>query len=199
MFLVFSEPGSCLAGRYFGLFILLVIIYSCVIFCVQSLEEFRLEFELYGTEPDVFFYSELIAIIIFSVEYVTRVLTVSAVPLDRDVHKLARRVSTFRPDQNAELINAMHELKHQREPGHLKKMFDFVISPMNLVDLLAILPFYIERVVGSASGELAIVRVLRLARVFRVFKLGKYHSGLNLIGRVLYVSVDASVVRDRTL
>mmetsp|Transcript_25102 Transcript_25102/g.87562 ORF Transcript_25102/g.87562 Transcript_25102/m.87562 type:complete len:602 (-) Transcript_25102:418-2223(-) len=191
VYLVFSEPGSSQMAKAFGLLILTVIIYSCVMFCVQSLEQFRLEFERYGTNPAIFRISEVVAIIIFSVEYIVRLFTVSGVPLDRNVRKLARRMSTFRPEQNAELLRAMDELTHRREPSHLAKMWTFVISPMNLVDLLAILPFYVEEIVGSGSSELAIVRILRLARVFRVFKLGKYHSGLNLIGRVLYTSADA--------
>jgi hypothetical protein len=62
---------------------------------------------------------------------------------------------------------------------------------MNMVDLLAILPFYVQLAIGGGGGGLAIFRVLRLARVFRVFKLGKYSSGMQMFARVLYKSRDA--------
>jgi len=49
----------------------------------------------------------------------------------------------------------------------------YVIAGMNLVDLLAILPFYIDllfRALGIASGNLDILRLLRLARIFKLLK-----------------------------
>jgi voltage-gated potassium channel len=61
----------------------------------------------------------------------------------------------------------------------------FALTPMAIVDLLSILPFYLE-VAGlvQASGFLAI-RAMRLVRVFRVFKLGHYSVAVRTMGRVL--------------
>lgn len=73
----------------------------------------------------------------------------------------------------------------------LAKVTCFIKSPMNVVDLLAILPFYMELFFSKGGGGLAVLRVLRLARIFRIFKLGKYNAGMQMIGRVIAKSLDA--------
>eukprot|EP00873_Tetraselmis_striata_P002963 jgi/Tetstr1/423227/TSEL_001345.t1 len=51
---------------------------------------------------------------------------------------------------------------------------DFFRDVMNIVDILAILPFYIEMgLEGSAVPGLAVLRVVRLVRVFRLSKVSK--------------------------
>ena len=52
----------------------------------------------------------------------------------------------------------------------------FLTSPLELFDLLSVLPFYLERTLGDGGGgasSLSALRLLRLTRVTRVFKLGK--------------------------
>jgi voltage-gated potassium channel Kch len=91
----------------------------------------------------------------------------------------------------------------------------FIIEPMNVVDLVAILPWYLE-LLGLAGSGSAILRVFRLARVVRIFKLGKcaasgspslrpvphepsdpracvtrYAAGLQMFARTLLASADA--------
>lgn len=68
----------------------------------------------------------------------------------------------------------------------------FVLAPMNIVDLLAILPWYIELVAGSSGGEvLRVLRVMRVVRVFRVFKVGDMKSKLDVFGLCMSNSVEA--------
>lgn len=68
----------------------------------------------------------------------------------------------------------------------------FVKKPMNLVDLAAILPFYIELALsGNNLGSFAVIRVVRLTRVFRLFKLSKYSKGFKLVTQALAASLDA--------
>jgi len=62
---------------------------------------------------------------------------------------------------------------------------------LNLIDLLAIVPFFIIQLVDSESGSpLAVVRVARLMRVLRVFKLSRHSKGLQVLGNALYASVN---------
>ena len=54
-----------------------------------------------------------------------------------------------------------------------------------VVDLLAILPFYITLALPAAAIDLRILRVLRLLRFARVLKLGRYSDSLGRMKRVI--------------
>ncbi len=63
-----------------------------------------------------------------------------------------------------------------------EKRLKFIFSPFGLIDLLAILPFYLPFLFAF---DLRILRVLRLFRMLRVLKLGRYSKSLQLINDVL--------------
>jgi len=59
----------------------------------------------------------------------------------------------------------------------------FMREPLSIIDVIAILPFYVEMLMaafskGSDVAGLGVFRIVRLARVFRLFKLGRYSDGL---------------------
>jgi len=58
----------------------------------------------------------------------------------------------------------------------------FIFSFNALIDLAAILPFYLPFVNGV---DLRFLRILRLLRMFRIFKLGRYSESMSIIGKVL--------------
>lgn len=72
-------------------------------------------------------------------------------------------------------------LKFQRRTV-CRSIVAFILSPMAIVDLAAILPFYLPFVIAV---DLRFLRILRLSRLLRVLKINRYTSALSLIGRVL--------------
>ena len=63
-----------------------------------------------------------------------------------------------------------------------KARVKYISSFMGLVDLIAIVPFYLP---FFFKIDLRIVRVLRLFRLLRILKLTRYHSSINLIKTVV--------------
>lgn len=70
---------------------------------------------------------------------------------------------------------------------------NFMIQPMNLVDLVAIMPFYIDLLLlifGQSADDLSLLRLFRLARIFRIFKLSKHSSGVKICATAIMESRD---------
>ena len=59
--------------------------------------------------------------------------------------------------------------------------FRYSLSPMMLIDLVSILPFFIP-VLGV---DLRIIRAFRLFRLFRLLKMGRYSQSLTKLGNVI--------------
>lgn len=57
----------------------------------------------------------------------------------------------------------------------------FLITPMMIIDLAAILPFFLPFIVT----DIRFIRIIRLLRLFRLFKLARYSEPLQTLGDVL--------------
>ncbi|HEV2763124.1 MAG TPA: ion transporter [Pyrinomonadaceae bacterium] len=68
-----------------------------------------------------------------------------------------------------------------RYAGAVRGRLRYALSPLALIDLLAILPFYLE----FLPVDLRFVRVLRLFRLLRIFKLARYSASLRVLDDVL--------------
>ena len=67
-------------------------------------------------------------------------------------------------------------------PNKLHFFFDF----LNIIDLLAIAPFYVTQVTQSEERvSIYFLRTIRLVRVFRIFKLSRYSGEMKILGKAL--------------
>ena len=74
------------------------------------------------------------------------------------------------------------DLENNLNGNSIKKRLKFVLSTYGLIDLIAILPFYLPFIIPF---DLRALRILRLFRLLRVFKLGRYSKSLKTISSVL--------------
>lgn len=74
------------------------------------------------------------------------------------------------------------KLRPNGRPGWVA-MLRFVLSPLAMIDLLAILPFYLPLVVDM---DLRWLRLMRVLRSLRVLKLNRYSKSFELVLEVLW-------------
>jgi voltage-gated potassium channel len=77
------------------------------------------------------------------------------------------------------------ELPSPRHIGHKQTRWRWAMSPLGLIDLLAIAPFYLQLLLPDAAGSLLMLRLFRGLRLLRVLKLSRYSSALNVLFTVL--------------
>ena len=180
VWLLFEYPESSQHARIVAIISVFVILLSIVIFCLETLPEFK-HYKVFNTTangtkieedevPDVtdpFFIVETLCIIWFTFELLVRFLACPS-------------------------------------------KYVFAKDIMNMIDLVAIIPYFItlativaekEEVIApkapvapnkegnNQAMSLAILRVIRLVRVFRIFKLSRHSKGLQILGRTLKASM----------
>ncbi|KAI7814150.1 potassium voltage-gated channel subfamily A member 1 [Triplophysa rosa] len=167
IWLLFEYPESSSPARGIAVVSVLVIVISIVIFCLETLPEFRDDKEFLspgknsthadnGFTPfnDPFFIVETVCIIWFSFEIIVRFFA--------------------SPSKAAFFKNAM-----------------------NSIDIVSILPYFItlgtdlaqQQGNGQQAMSFAILRIIRLVRVFRIFKLSRHSKGLQILGHTLRASM----------
>ncbi|XP_062868679.1 potassium voltage-gated channel subfamily C member 2, partial [Trichomycterus rosablanca] len=72
---------------------------------------------------------------------------------------------------------------------------EFIKSVLNIIDFVAILPFYLEVGLSAMSSKaakdvLGFLRVVRFVRILRIFKLTRHFVGLRVLGHTLRASVN---------
>ncbi|XP_075053914.1 potassium voltage-gated channel subfamily A member 10 [Mixophyes fleayi] len=168
--LLFEYPESSSAARGMALVSVLVIVISILIFCLETLPEFREErdFSLFrnsgnytegiaylNTFTDPFFLIETTCIIWFSFELSVRFVVC--------------------PSSSV-----------------------FFQNIMNIIDIVSIIPYFVTLITElvkqtepnvQQNMSLAILRIVRLVRVFRIFKLSRHSKGLQILGQTLKASM----------
>lgn len=167
IWLLFEYPESSSPARGIAVVSVLVIVISIVIFCLETLPEFRDDKEYlqprnnssqpdHGFTPfnDPFFVVETVCIIWFSFEIIVRFFASPSKAL-------------------------------------------FFKNIMNSIDIVSILPYFItlgtdlaqHQGNGQHAMSFAILRIIRLVRVFRIFKLSRHSKGLQILGHTLRASM----------
>ena len=204
IWLLFEYPESSQWARVVAIISVVIIILSILIFCLETLPEFK-HYKIFNitanlsrvvedevpsfTEP--FFIIETICIIWFSIEILIRFfacpskvafLKVRIMILDKRI--LIRIFSKIFLLYQQDIMNAID-------------FFAIVPYFVTLATMMAEKPeddlkFHAFSVSGSdtkSSSSLAVLRVIRLVRVFRIFKLSRHSKGLQILGMTLKASM----------
>ncbi len=154
---LFDDPQSSTFSLLFSLSSSFFVLLSCIAMICSTLPEYR--YPRYGSEENdtasVFDDIELVCTVFFTIEYIVRVACASS---------MTYRFITGQFRGEAEFDTSWRM--------HVHKTWIFMKQPMNVIDLLAILPFYLESVVG-ARINLTSLRVGRLLRLVRLSKRNK--------------------------
>jgi voltage-gated potassium channel len=124
-----------------------------------------------------------IFIIILIILNVTAVMLETVPSIDKPLKKFFNdfdlfSVIIFTIEYILRVWSSNHDPKYKHSiHGRLR----YMLSPAALIDLLAILPFYIHVFVGL---DLRVLRILRLMRFFRLFRLTAYTKATKLVTNV---------------
>lgn len=165
---LFEYPDSSRAARVLALLSVSVIVASIVVLCIETLPQF----------------------IVLPEDDIDRNNTAKMQEI-RQHNELASRVKYVFGQLEIAFISWFTFEYLVRLLSSPQKWI-FVRSFLNVIDLLAILPFYVELGLKNSSEQnfsLAFLRILRLVRVFRIFKLSRHSSGLQILGLTLRKSL----------
>ncbi|XP_050821700.1 potassium voltage-gated channel subfamily A member 6-like [Gopherus flavomarginatus] len=202
VWLLFEYPESSGPARGIAIVSVLVILISIVIFCLETLPEFRQESK--GAPPGL---AE-------GAHQDNQMFLLPEQPNDTPspMHP-SPRASPFFTDPFF-LIETLCIIWFSFEL--LVRFFacpskpEFSRNIMNIIDIVAIIPYFItlgtelaqeqqkkqqpRTAINNNGGQqqamsLAILRVIRLVRVFRIFKLSRHSKGLQILGKTLQASM----------
>jgi len=184
LWLLLEYPESSLAARVFALLSVSIILLSIVVFCIETLPQFS---------------SSPAAAVTQSKSNLSQPVNAAATVTSETVVGVGGGPHLGNPFFVIETICIVWFttellLRFSSAPSRLA----FTRNVMNVIDLIAILPYFITlattfaRVDGSGSSHampLAVLRVVRLVRVFRIFKLSRHSKGLQILGQTIRASM----------
>lgn len=174
--LLFEYPESSNAARGVALVSVLIIVISIIIFCMETLPEFRDDLD-----P---------VVPIVGQSFNQSKVYSSATPSAKAIY------DPFFILETACIAWFFFELCVRFWVCPSKS--DFFHNLMNIIDIISIIPYFVTVVTEilttpeESSGQnmsLAILRIIRLVRVFRIFKLSRHSKGLQILGQTLKESM----------
>ncbi|XP_061893511.1 potassium voltage-gated channel subfamily A member 10 [Entelurus aequoreus] len=179
--LLFEYPESSSSAKSVALVSVFVIIISIVIFCLETLPEFR---EDHDSSPGV---EQLI----------------NGTGEGSSLHPNTKNVLAYLTDPFF-IVETICIIWFCFEAGVrfvvCPSKSDFFNNMMNIIDMVSIIPYFItlgtelattpdDDTNSSQNMSLAILRIIRLVRVFRIFKLSRHSKGLQILGQTLKASM----------
>eukprot|EP00929_Paragymnodinium_shiwhaense_P094408 TRINITY_DN5495_c0_g2_i1.p1 TRINITY_DN5495_c0_g2~~TRINITY_DN5495_c0_g2_i1.p1 ORF type:complete len:778 (+),score=181.01 TRINITY_DN5495_c0_g2_i1:124-2457(+) len=160
IYLMFDNQDSCIAAHIISTLILATIMLSSLCFILSTVPKYQTH-PADGSAPQpshLFRKIELGCLGLFVVEYVSRLLTCWSV-----------RAEIFDEKTLLELTAGYDEI---RLPSPLGRLFRFMTTPSNMVDLAAIAPgimgLFLEN--SRGGGGFVVLRLIRLTRIFRALR-----------------------------
>jgi hypothetical protein len=242
--IILTVPEASKSGTMFSIAILFVILLSCIGFMVDTVPstavysarcnvckplsssqsgdeasvEWRAEQTCEGCQPGPNLASKTIetfTIAIFTAEYLLKLFTAYAVPLQSE---------TQPPEKPLWLIEPESQPFGVTKERYLLRTWEFIKHPLSIIDVIAIVscavnpmhfqdmqkkrkrkkplfspfyficiknqvPYYVELITAQTISSLAVVRIIRLFRIFRVFRFGRLSDGARLFARVIQKSM----------
>ncbi|KAM4748188.1 voltage-gated potassium channel KCNC2 isoform 7-T8 [Rhinophrynus dorsalis] len=163
---LFEDPYSSRAARFIAFASLFFILVSITTFCLETHEAFNTIINKTETANNG---TELVSLI--EIETDPALTYVEGVCVVWFTFEFLVRV-TFCPDK-----------------------LEFIRNLLNIIDFVAILPFYLEVGLSGLSSKaakdvLGFLRVVRFVRILRIFKLTRHFVGLRVLGHTLRASTN---------
>lgn len=168
---------SSVMGIFYAIVINSFILLAVLSVCISTLPEYRI-MEEKGLQIVDFFTIETACIVMFTIDYVCRLLCVAA------QYANFRKQSTI--DENGTVFESFL--------CTIKIYAKFVFNPLNIIDLIAIIPYYVTFNSGYSTLNLQIIRVLRLTRFGRLFKTLRYFPMAELLLQVMLESLPVLLI-----
>ncbi|XP_036905321.1 potassium voltage-gated channel subfamily C member 2 isoform X2 [Sturnira hondurensis] len=166
MWALFEDPYSSRAARFIAFASLFFILVSITTFCLETHEAFNIVKN--KTEPVI---NGTSVVLQYEIETDPALTYVEGVCVVWFTFEFLVRI-VFSPNK-----------------------LEFVKNLLNIIDFVAILPFYLEVGLSGLSSKaakdvLGFLRVVRFVRILRIFKLTRHFVGLRVLGHTLRASTN---------
>ncbi|KAL1455918.1 hypothetical protein WDU94_000683 [Cyamophila willieti] len=160
VWLLFEYPESSQAARVVAIISVFVILLSIVIFCLETLPEFK-HYKVFNT-------------------------TTNGTKIEED-ETLCIIWFTF--ELSVRFLACPNKLNFFRDVMNIIDIIAIIPYFITLATVVAEAPVSPQDKSTNQAMSLAILRVIRLVRVFRIFKLSRHSKGLQILGRTLKASM----------